>query len=403
MINNMKQNECCGCTACINICPVKCLGEEKDELGFSYPIMENEPACIKCKLCEKVCPTLKPINTNYKPIESLCTYSKDSNIREKSTSGGIFTIIATKVIQDGGYVFGAAMINPTLVEHIEINNIKDLWRIQGSKYIESKLNDTFLKVKNRLRENKKVLFSGLPCQVYGLLSFLGKEYDNLICIDLLCYGVPSPKVWSKYLEYINKDKKAIKNINFRDKTYGWKNYSLKIVYQDNSEYVKEKNKDLFLSTYSKGAYIKSYCYRCKMKGFPKRSDITLGDFWEVDKVDSSFNDDRGMSAVFINSIKGKEIYSTIIDQTKYINVSSGKLNEISPRIGAPSKMHKNREIIIREIDNLPIEIILKKYAMPTKMDKSKNFIRATLRRIGIWDNLSKILEEKKARRSSDER
>lgn len=397
MINNMKENECCGCTACINICPVKCLGEYNNELGFSYPIMENKDACIECKLCEKVCPTLKEIKTKSEPINSLCAYAKNNDIKSASTSGGIFTLLANKILDDGGYVYGAALITPTLVKHIEVSSAEELWKLQGSKYIESKLGDIFLKVKEKLQTGKKVLFSGVPCQIYGLLSFLGKEYDNLICIDLLCYGVPSPRVWSKYLSFINKENKDIKYINFRDKTYGWKNYSLKITYEDGSHYLKEKNKDLFLSTYSKGGYIKSYCYTCKMKGFPKKSDITLGDFLEVDRLDNSFNDDKGMSAVFINTSKGQKLYNEIINETNYLEVTAEKLNEISPRIGAPSKMHKKRERIIKEIDNIPIDIILKKYAMPTKVERVKNIIRILLRKMGLWDSLNKILEKKKVR------
>ena len=197
---------------------------KEDQEGFWYPEVDVNQ-CINCGLCEKRCPILNDMKVDNQPQAYAC-YNKDEIIRKGSSSGGVFTLLASLVIEKGGIVYGATFNNENMVEHIKVDNINDLNKLRGSKYVQSKIGNTYFEIKDYLNQGRPVYFSGTPCQIDGLLAFLNKKYDNLILQDIVCHGVPSPKVWKKYLEQFNIEEDA--NISFRDKSTGWDSYSFTI-------------------------------------------------------------------------------------------------------------------------------------------------------------------------------
>lgn len=310
MIDKVGKNNCTGCYACENICPKNCIDMKVDKEGFRYPNVYEE-VCIKCEKCLNVCPILnqKTIVNNPKAYAS---YNKDERIRRESSSGGIFTLLSEKVIQNNGVVFGAKFDDKFDVVHGYTQDIKGLKSFRGSKYVQSKIGQAYNQVKNFLKNNRLVLFSGTPCQIAGLKSFLGKDYSNLICIDIICHGVPSPLAWDKYKSEISRGKN-ITSINFRDKTYGWKTYSFRIDFDDNTSFLEKGADNKYIRGFIGDIYLRPSCHNCKFKTLNRQSDITLADFWGIENIDSKMDDGNGTSLVIVNSKKGNHILKEIED------------------------------------------------------------------------------------------
>lgn len=310
MIDKVVKNNCTGCYACENICPKNCIDMKVDKEGFRYPNVDEE-VCIKCEKCLNVCPILnqKTIVNNPKAYAS---YNKDERIRRESSSGGIFTLLSEKVIQNNGVVFGAKFDDNFDVVHRYTQDIKGLKSFRGSKYVQSKIGQAYNQVKNFLKNNRLVLFSGTPCQIAGLKSFLGKDYSNLICIDIICHGVPSPLAWDKYKSEISRGKN-ITSINFRDKTYGWKTYSFRIDFDDNTSFLEKGADNKYIRGFIGDIYLRPSCHNCKFKTLNRQSDITLADFWGIENIDSKMDDGKGTSLVMVNSKKGNHILKEIED------------------------------------------------------------------------------------------
>lgn len=347
----VDMNKCSGCTACYNICPKGAIKMEKNSEGFFYPVVDQEK-CIKCGLCKKVC----PVNNNHekeKEITAYACFNKNKEIRLDSSSGGIFNLIAEYILDDNGIVFGAAFDEDYLVKHIYIDNKKDLEKLRKSKYLQSSLNDIFKSVKNFLKEDKKVLFTGTPCQIEGLKLFLQKNYDNLYTQDIVCHGVPSPKLWQKYLE--SKDEK-IKDVNFRNKDNGWEDFNLKI-----NDYAKHHQKDQYMRLFLSNLALRKSCYNCSSKKIYRVSDITLADFWGIDNVLPAFNDHFGTSLVVINSLKGKELFDSIKESLEYKEVDFMESIKENSAYNHSCKMPKGRLTIFNDLDKMDFDSIYKKY------------------------------------------
>ena len=324
MIEEYRKN-CSGCGACEKLCLQNAIKMKKDFRGFFYPEVDYIK-CIQCGLCKRRCPV------NNKEIEkeiiAFAAYNKNDNIRKNSSSGGIFTALAEFVLDKGGIVFGATFDKDFLVEHISITNKEDLKKLRSSKYLQSNLRNSFQEAKKLLEEDKLVYFSGTPCQIEGLKAYLGKEYDNLITQDLICHGVPSPKVWEEYLKY---KKKKIKDVNFRSKeTSNWGDYKLKLVYEDGIEY-SEKDKNVFMKLFLNNAILRESCYDCRFKKKNRVSDFTLADFWGLRNIDAAFYDERGISLLIVNSNKGRKVLENISDKIvkKEINLEAALLYNLS--------------------------------------------------------------------------
>ena len=227
-----KKQNCCGCTACKVACPKQCIEMEYDEEGFQYPVVDNEK-CVHCGVCKTVCP-FKNTDTISDVPYAIAAFCTENKIRYESSSGGVFTVLAVNIIEQGGIVCGAIFDSSTKkVKHICVDTVDGLDGFKGSKYIQSELGNLYKIIQNYLVSGRKVLFSGTSCQVAGLKTYLQKEYDNLICVEVICHGVPSLKLWERYVEYVEKKKhKEIENVQFRSKKYSWGNFGIKTRFCD---------------------------------------------------------------------------------------------------------------------------------------------------------------------------
>lgn len=308
----VDKDKCCGCSACISVCPKGCISMSEDKEGFLYPIVDSVK-CIDCGLCEKVCPVLHPLKNEAEPLV-YTAINNDESIRMQSSSGGIFTLLAEYVIENGGVVFGACFDRDWNVVHDYTETKEGLVRFRGSKYVQSNVGNSFSQVKIFLDAGREVLFSGTPCQVAGLKNYLRKPYPNLLTVDLVCHGVPSPYVWRKYLQEtvckayrIKKNKSAvnicdyISDIKFRAKDKGWKKYSFKIEYKDGRIEINPFYENPYMNIFLSNLSLRPSCYVCPAKLNNVQSDITLADFWGVNKIDPNIDDDKGCGLLFLNN------------------------------------------------------------------------------------------------------
>jgi len=333
-INNKK--DCCGCTACVQRCPKQCIALIEDTEGFLYP-KANLQLCINCSLCERVCPIINPLPPRL-PMSCYAGINLDEHIRLESSSGGLFTVFAEHIIKEGGVVFGAQFDENWEVRHNYTETLEGLSAFRGSKYTQSRVGDNYSKAEAFLKTGRKVLFSGTPCQIAGLKRYLKKEYENLFTVDFICHGVPSPKIWRAYLKEIcrktiersgkislssisiGRDSVSyIKDVNFRYKITGWKNYSfsLKLDYgmtqgeKKIERFVEPFSENIFMQGFLKNLYLRPSCYNCPAKKGKSRSDITLADFWGIQELYPELDDDRGTSALFLNTYNALVVFDSI--------------------------------------------------------------------------------------------
>lgn len=318
MIEILHKEDCCGCEACRQCCPHKSISMKMDEEGFLYPITDKTN-CVQCGLCERVCPVLNPYDEHL-PISVNAFTHSDENIRMNSSSGGFFTKIATAIIERGGVVFGACFDEEWRVVHTYIDKMEDLPLLQGSKYVQSSVGDSYINAKRFLQDGVPVLFTGTSCQIAGLKRFLRKDYDWLYTMDVICHGVPSPLVWKDYLHSISSVS-DIESVSFRNKSTGWKNFSLAIRRKDNSMLVEPFTRNLYMKGFLNNFFLRPSCYKCPAKKGKTNSDFTVGDFWGVDKRYPELDDDKGISVVLINTAKGDVVYQSCGIEKKQISYS----------------------------------------------------------------------------------
>lgn len=342
MIKIVEKRDCCGCTACMSVCPAGCISMKADEEGFLYPEVDTG-SCIGCGLCEKVCPVLNAGGPR-KPLLSLAFRTEDAGLLERSASGGAFPEIARRILEKGGVVFGSRFDDRHQAVHDFAENAAGLSRFTGSKYLQSRMEDNYRKVRSFLLEGRHVMFTGTPCQVAGLNAFLRKPYDRLLTVDLICHGVPSPAVWGKYLqeEILSAGSRngmenvQVEEVRFRDKEFsGWKGYDFTIFFSGSGVHggrrmlrfsEKGKEENLFIRGFLSDLYSRPSCYRCPARCFRSGSDITIGDFWGIERFSTLFDDNRGASAVLANTPKGVDMLSSIEAvkvQMEYADVLGG--------------------------------------------------------------------------------
>lgn len=316
ILNNY--NECCGCAACANICPKHCISMKADKEGFVYPNVDDS-LCVNCKRCHQACPVLNKHTRKIEILDSYVIQNRNSKIKRESTSGGFFSVIANYVIELNGVIYAPIFNKNMEVEHKEITTIKEVNLARGSKYVQSKIGECYKKVKDKLKKGRIVCFSGTPCQVEGLIKFLGESPENLITIGVVCHGVPSPKVWKKYLlEMEQKYKKKIEFVNFRDKTLGYHRSGIKIYFEDGSSKVMTPP-DIYLSTFFAEICSRPSCYQCKFKDLGRISDFTLFDAWNSEDEEVGL-DNQGATNVFINSKAGIRIFEKVKTDLVYKKV-----------------------------------------------------------------------------------
>lgn len=380
MIKITNKDNCCGCGACINICPKQCISFKEDNEGFLYPSVDAKD-CINCNLCNRVCP-YNDIPTKRMPVTIYAAKHKDDDIRLNSSSGGIFTSLAEKVINQGGIVFGAQFDKNWNVIHSYTDNIIELSKYRGSKYVQSNTLFTYQEAKSFLDKNKLVLYSGTPCQILGLKKFLRKEYSNLITVDFVCHGVPSPKVWQLYINNITLNS-TIKDIKFRNKEKGWRNYTLYIK-TNNTEfkYSMDDNQSSYMKGFLNELYLRPSCHNCIAKGFTSGSDFTIADYWWIHNIKPEIDDNKGISLVYINSIKGKSLFNGLnIEKIETNNTKD--IKEAYLFQGAVSESaiaNKNRDNFFAFVNGDNVSTIIENYTKPTLRKKFKQYIKRTFRK-----------------------
>lgn len=390
-----KKDLCVGCFACYNICPKNCIKMIPDQEGFLYPKIE-ENLCVGCGLCESVCPNIN-IKKDANNHDLGCAYAatnKNEDICLESSSGGIFTLLAEEVILGGGIVFGAAFSKDfKSVEHIAVENAEELWKLRGSKYVQSSIGDAYKFAKKYLDENRRVLFSGTPCQIAGLYKYLGKIHENLITCDFICHGVPSSLIWKKYLElreeYVHS---KVQNVSFRYKKDGWRNSVFLLQFKDGKEFAQTKSKDLYYRGFINNVFLRPSCYKCNFKGLKRVADITMADFWGVEKVAPEMNNSKGTSLVIANSNVGKEIFECIKEKMSFCPVSienAVKYNLSAVRSSVcPQKI---RMYFFENLDKMSFANLLKKYCAAKPKEKVKKAVGKVFKKVLILWRVVNVL------------
>lgn len=370
MPNLAAKEHCTGCTACASVCPKGCISMTADENDFLCPVVDADK-CVACGLCEKICPVAHPVTISQNQPQAYAAYSKDEAMRLESSSGGLFTELARAVLKDCGAVFGAAYNQRFEVVHICVENEADLAKLRGAKYAQSDLRGIFADVKCCLEKGKKVLFSGTPCQVGGLKAYLKKDYPNLISVDFVCHGVPSPMAWREYVKYRAEQDNGGQfpdSINLRSKKTGWTNYQYSnlFAYPDGHAHVSKSGESLYMKLFV-GDYIsRESCAHCQFKGYGRISDLTIGDFWGIWDIDSEMDDNKGTSVVLVQSQRGAELLQSITDQLVLKPVTLEETSRHNSAMLLCAKTNTLRKRMLKTIRRGHIA------ACPTILEVSKN-------------------------------
>lgn len=354
MIKLENSVDCSGCTACVHICPQQCISFNPDSEGFYYPLVDTDK-CTDCGLCDRVCPVL---HWRKQPKEATpAVYAAtigDKEILLNSASGGAFSVFANWVITEGGVVFGAIYDQQFKVVHGKAETTAELSKLRGSKYVQSDLGTIYLEIKKLLKEGRNVLFTGVPCQVAGLKLYLRKDYQHLYCADLICHGVPSPKVFADYINFVQR-KKKLSGINMRWKGL-WKNSSCKLFYKDGTSVVDMTWRNL----YAKGVMDRPSCHQCEFTHFNRVGDITIADYWGIEKVHPEFFNEKGVSLMLINTLKGKQLFDVVKQHLLIQSSSCSKC--IQPRLIDPPQPSPSRNQFWEDYERMDFERIIRKYA-----------------------------------------
>lgn len=365
MINIINKVDCCGCNACGDICGKHAISFVADNEGFWYPEV-NKELCVDCGLCDKVCPIQNKANhvERYSELNVFAAYTKDEAIRLDSTSGGIHSMLALKMYEKDAYVGGAVYNSDHTCSQIVDNNPERLPEIRSSKYLQSNAEGVYKEIRGLLKDGKNVFFCGCPCQIHALYNFLGKEYENLVTCDFICRGVNSPKVFLKYVEMLERQYGAkATEIKFKNKKWGWHNFSMRVNFENGKEYCKDRYHDLFFIGYLQANLLtRPSCYECRFKGFPQKADITLADFWGIEKIDKTMDQDKGTSLVMVNSDKGQALFDSIKEKIEWRQFTMDDARAGNGAMDASLKTaSSNRDAFFVDLNNMPFEDVAKKY------------------------------------------
>lgn len=364
MIDSLKKTECTGCNACVDICPPKAISLDTDTEGFWYPTI-NYNTCTECELCDQICPVLNIDKIKKNDFKKPLCYAAIHNkleVRFDSTSGGLFSALAEATYAVGGYVGGAIYNKDFSVSHYLSNNTQDIVKLRSSKYLQSDASNLYSNIKKLLKTDQTILVCGTPCQIAGVKSYVGKNTKNLITVDFICRGVNSPKMFRKYLDWIEtKNNSKVETVKFKNKEYGWRNLTTKLTFENGKSYYDTKDKSLFMQSYLReNAFCRPSCYECKFKGFPRIADITLGDFWGIEKYHPQLDNDLGTSMILLNSQKGIDYFNQIRNKITYKELDLKYVFKGNVSLEKSIPLPKTRQNWFREIDNLNFEQIVKR-------------------------------------------
>lgn len=381
MLNIPKM--CTACSACVNICSKKCIAMTTDANGFLYPVIDAG-SCVECHKCEKVCPIVNDVKVSLSS-SAMALKSKINTERENSSSGGAFPLLADHILKEGGAVYGAAYTSEFSVHHICIEDKKELSLLQGAKYVQSEVGMSFSNIREQLNIGQKVLFSGTPCQCMGLQCYLGKNYDNLILVDTICHGVPSPKVWQTYIDYRSTNENAGKRpvrINMRSKSSGWSRYSYSTEFDYGNGNISRilNGQDVFMQAFIGNICLRDSCSECKAKGVNRCTDLTLGDYWGIWNQHPAFDDNKGTSVIFIHSEKGQSLINQIQDKIEYFDVKLSDAYQENRSFIYSSYPHEKREEFLANVNKDNFALLVQKY-FPKRENKRNSLAKKMLMNI----------------------
>ncbi|MBR2871639.1 MAG: Coenzyme F420 hydrogenase/dehydrogenase, beta subunit C-terminal domain, partial [Clostridia bacterium] len=368
-------DQCSGCSACLNTCSVNAITMQQNKQGFLYPKIDIEK-CINCNLCRNTCPVVNKFLDSQKEPLTFAAKNKNNIAHYNSSSGGIFPLLATHIIENNGVVFAPAFDSNYVLKHTLVDKLEDITKIVGSKYVQSDINDCYKQVLNVLEQGKKVLFSGTPCQVYGLKRFLKKDYQNLITQDLVCHGVPSPDSWKNYLEFIKKKNhdEHITNIVFREKqTDG--NSCIKIEFSNGKIYKCNYANDPFIKSYLSNLNLRSSCLDCSFKQLHRNSDITLGDFWGIGSLDIEMSNNKNVSLLMVHSNQGTKLINEIKDELEIIAVNNRDAIKHNTSYLCSTKENPFRNDFLTKVTSKNFDKKVRKYAGSSFFSKLRRRIK----------------------------
>lgn len=391
-----QKKECCGCTACTTVCPQNVISMKADEEGFLYPVI-NEGNCIECKLCIQVCDFNKSQELEKRDRQDVYALRlKEKNKLKESQSGGAFAAIAQVILRENGYVVGAVMDDEFKVHHVLIESENDLKKLKGTKYVQSDLDDTYEKVRAFIENGQSVLFSGTPCQVAGLNSYIqkkmGKLPEKLYTCDIICHGVPSPLIWEKEVEYMKQMPSALIEIRFRDKEKGWHNNISTFIYE-NGEKV---SNNVYNTMYANGLITRPACEQCRYTSIDRCSDMTIGDYWGIEKVAPQMDDNAGVSVVMVNSEKGNEVFKKLQDECECIRGDINSCNQ--PQLHEPMVSHLRRSEFWSDYMEKGYSFVREKYVTKKRNGLGKRALIRILDKMGVLDKLIVMIKKIKGSR-----
>jgi coenzyme F420-reducing hydrogenase beta subunit/O-antigen/teichoic acid export membrane protein len=389
-------DKCTGCAACYNRCPQQCISMETDSEGFKVPVID-EAKCVGCNLCRQVCPVLNKAEIENAPEAYACS-SKNNKQLLTSSSGGVFPLLARQVVEQHGVVLGAAFDEEFNVYHTDVESGDQLSIFQGSKYVQSEIGNTFTRAKSFLEAGRKVLFSGTPCQIAGLKSFLGQTYENLCCVDFICHGIPSPKVWRKYLAYQEElHDSTVQQVCFRDKTEGWDAFSLKIDFVNGEVHRQKSCDDFYMRVFLNDLCLRKSCYQCRFRTLHRQSDVTLADFWGIRQAMPEMYNRDGVSLLIANSPNGKQLVEKIKSDLNFRKFPFEQIPNYNKAMVVSPKCNPRRSRFFRQLDHVEFEklIYFTHEAWVAKLKRTlKSTMRQFLQTAGLLEIAKKIKRKK---------
>lgn len=380
--------DCCGCYTCVSVCPVKAIEMKFNSEGFCLPVIDEK--CINCGLCAQKCPVLNFTHVNKGESKVYAGWSKNNNVRLDSSSGGIFSELANNILKNKGYICGAVYDEEWKVKHIVTNKISDIPLLRSSKYVQSRIENCFLLIKEQLELGKDVMAVATPCQIAGLHNYLDKEYENLYTVDFICRGVNSPKVLRKFLDVLeDKYKSKVSFVKFRHKKYGWNRFATKIKFENGKTYLKDRYTDRFMKGYlDYNCFMRNSCYNCRFKGFPRSADITLADFWGIEKHIPNINRNDGVSMIMTNSDKGVKLFEEISNGIYKKQMELSDIIKGNPMMIESPKKTKSRDEFFDKIDDEDFANLIDSYIpqnelirqIKLNMHNTKQYIRLFVKR-----------------------
>lgn len=396
MIRILKKEDCCGCTACYSSCPTSAISMKPDDEGFKYPVIDLDK-CVNCGLCDKVCPmqsSAKNRQQKYGAVYAI--QNKNEEARFESTAGGFFSVIADKILAGGGYVCAAGWQGSShiVVTHKIIHDYFGLSEMRGSKYVQSDLNDVYSEIKTLVKQGKRCLFVGTPCQVNGIRKAIGFS-PLLITIDLLCLGVSSPKIFDMWMEYLEeKYKDHVSIVLFRDKSFGYSTANVRVQFETGRKLEQKYDAKVYLKTFFNGYNVRPSCYDCKFRSAARVSDFTIGDYHQIAQVNKEMDDDKGTTIVWINSKEGTEIFDDIKDRITYYLIEKHH-DGVVGKVTKLTKIPDDREIFYYDVNQQSFKVLIKKWVPNNIRDRLVNIMKPIINKTPFSTMVFKAIKSRK--------